>query len=309
MASNNPLNSKVKLASILSLIGGLTTLISTIVGVISILASLGVESIFEKISLPSELKVSIPLYATLASASFAFAAVSFLLLRRGYPKTSAHILLLSSLFGFLSVAAPIAMRLPVRVEVHILAILGSIIVAITGGLAVKLPQKRAPQYMTPLEISLTAVFSALTAIVTGLVGAAFPSPTGGYTHIGDAVIFLTALLFGPKVGFLTGAIGPTIADLAVGYPRWFVTVLAHGAEGLIAGLGKRRPITIQAILCTAAGILMATTYFYINIFIKGYPIAIISLYRDLIGQAGLSLIITLILIKPLEKTIEKLGIT
>jgi len=63
------------------------------------------------------------------------------------------------------------------------------------------------------------VLSALTAVLTYLPGLAFPSPTGGYTHVGDTVIYLSALLFGPWMGLTVGLIGPVVADLLVGYPR------------------------------------------------------------------------------------------
>jgi ABC-type Co2+ transport system permease subunit len=68
------------------------------------------------------------------------------------------------------------------------------------------------------------VLSALTAVLTYLPGLAFPSPTGGYTHVGDTVVYLSALLFGPWMGLTVGLIDPVVADLLVGYPRWFVTL-------------------------------------------------------------------------------------
>ena len=138
-----------------------------------------------------------------------------------------------------------------------------------------------------------------------MVGAIFPSPTGGYTHIGDAIIFLAALLFGWKVGALTGIIGSVTADFFLGYPRWYVSIIAHGVEGLIAGLGRGKRIVIQVITCAIGGFIMATTYFYVNIFIKGYAPAIISFIRDLFGQAGLSLIIAIVLVKIIEKSLPQ----
>jgi uncharacterized membrane protein len=67
-----------------------------------------------------------------------------------------------------------------------------------------------------------------------------PSPTGGYTHIGDTAIYVAALLFEINDGGLVDIIGPAAANLFVGYSRWFVTVLAHGTQGFVAGLGKGR---------------------------------------------------------------------
>lgn len=58
----------------------------------------------------------------------------------------------------------------------------------------------------------------------------------------------------------------------VGYPRWFITVVAHGVEGLIAGFSGGRNIVVQTVLCAVGGLFMTLTYFYVNIFIKGYPV-------------------------------------
>jgi|GEM_PF-388445 len=303
---SNDSGSKIITALILSFSGGLIILASTVMNLIIIIQNLGFTSIFEKISLSSELKVSIPLYATTSSLSILLMIIAALLLRKGYSKTACFPCALSVIFGLLSAIVPVLMKLPVEHIYLYISSIGAILMGVAGIISARIPQERRIKYMTPLEISLTAIFSAITAVVTGVVGSAFPSPTGGYTHIGDAIIFIASLLFGVKIGFLVGAIGPTVADLAVGYPRWFVTVVAHGVEGLIAGFGKKRNIVIQAILCAVGGFFMTLTYFYVNIFIKGYPVAIISFYRDLFGQVGLSLIITMILIKPIEKTVGKM---
>jgi len=133
-----------------------------------------------------------------------------------------------------------------------------------------------------------------------------PSPTGGMTHIGDVIVFLAALLFGYKVGGLVGIIGAVAADLFVGYPRWFVSILAHGLEGFILGFAKNKPLPIQILLCIIGGFLMATTYFLVNVFIKGYPLAIISYIRDLLGQAGVSMVIALIIVGIIRRALPQL---
>lgn len=58
--------------------------------------------------------------------------------------------------------------------------------------------------------------------------------------MGDTMIYLAAPLFGTRVGTTVGVIGPVVADLVTGYPRWYVTVVAHGVQGAIAGLGRGR---------------------------------------------------------------------
>lgn len=93
--------------------------------------------------------------------------------------------------------------------------------------------------------AVASILSALTAVLTYVPGLALPSPTGGYTHVGDTIIYLAALLLGPAIGATVGLVGPLIADLLIGYPRWYVTLVAHGLQGYIADLGKGGKHTVQ----------------------------------------------------------------
>jgi uncharacterized membrane protein len=148
-------------------------------------------------------------------------------------------------------------------------------------------------------VALVSMFSALTAALTYLVRV--PSPTGGYTHIGDTIIYLAALLFGPSVGVAVGILGPLAADLLAGYPRRYVSIVAHGVQGYLAGLGRGRRFRAQAMLLVAAGLAMSFTYFAVNVYIKGVALATASLIRDVFGQSLVSWILSLLLVKPLEK--------
>lgn len=147
-------------------------------------------------------------------------------------------------------------------------------------------------------IALVAVFSALCAVLTSAI--AIPSPTG-YTHIGDTIIYLAALLFGSRLGLFVGLIGPTLADIVVGYPRWYVTLLAHGVQGYIAGMGKGKRYRTQVLIMLTAGIVMSFTYFVVNVYIKGLMPALTSLFRDIFGQTLVSVILSSLLVRPLEK--------
>ena len=83
---------------------------------------------------------------------------------------------------------------------------------------------------------------------------------------------------------MSGAIGAVVADLYTGYDRWFISIPAHGLEGIIAGFARGRRLTVQVALLIIAGFVMASTYFYLNVFIRGLPVALISYVRDLFGQ-------------------------
>jgi len=51
---------------------------------------------------------------------------------------------------------------------------------------------------------------------------------------------------------------------------------------------------------------MASTYFYLNVFIRGLPVALVSYVRDLFGQAGISLILSLIVTRSVQRIMPEL---
>lgn len=154
------------------------------------------------------------------------------------------------------------------------------------------------------ELALTAVLSATYAAAILLL--IIPSPTGGYTHVGDIVVFVSALLFGHRVGGFVGAIGAVAVDLFTGYPRWFVSIPAHWLEGFIPGLTKSKSFGVQIVGCLVGGFLMATTYFLVNIYIKGVELALISYARDLVVQAGVSIVLGLLVVKAVKRALPQL---
>ena len=58
----------------------------------------------------------------------------------------------------------------------------------------------------------------------------------GYIHIGDSMIYLIGILFGPTLGAVAAGIGSGLADLFNGYVHWALpTLLIKSLEGLIVG--------------------------------------------------------------------------
>ena len=82
---------------------------------------------------------------------------------------------------------------------------------------------------------ITAIFTALVAVATLFFQVYIPA-TRGYFNIGESVIYITALLFGPFVGAFAGGVGSMIADLATGYYQYAPwTLIDKGIEGFLAG--------------------------------------------------------------------------
>jgi uncharacterized membrane protein len=64
--------------------------------------------------------------------------------------------------------------------------------------------------------------------------------TEGFFNIGESMVFLSALLFGPYVGAFAGGVGSMLADLLLGYPFYApATLVIKACEGYVVGLLKR----------------------------------------------------------------------
>lgn len=275
-------------------------------GAAGILKSLGIGSVFTNVSLSDPMKIFISLYLTGAVLSLGLAASALYLFSKGWTKYGGWLGVLASICTITALAMPSIFSVAQESVSATMLTIGALSSIIGGAIAVRAPSAPVRQpFLSTMEISNSAVLSALTAVLTGI--AFMPSPTGGYTHVGDTIIFIASLLFGSKVGAITGVIGSVTADLWVGYPRWFVSIPAHGLEGLVAGLGRKRGLPVQIICCVLGGVVMASVYFYVNVFIKGWALAVLSYVRDILGQAGISIVLAIVLSRALQKLLPRFG--
>ncbi len=88
-----------------------------------------------------------------------------------------------------------------------------------------------------LNITITAVFSAL-CFASLFLRIYIPSVVGRpYIHFGNLIIILAALLFTGPVGAISGAIGMGVFDLIDGYGIWTIkTIILKLLIGLITGI-------------------------------------------------------------------------
>ncbi len=85
------------------------------------------------------------------------------------------------------------------------------------------------------EIALSAIMAALVCVSTLLIQVPIPA-TQGFFNVGDAMVMVASLTFGPIVGFFAGGIGSALADLIGGWYVWVpFTLVIKGLEGFIAG--------------------------------------------------------------------------
>lgn len=113
--------------------------------------------------------------------------------------------------------------------------------------------------MKTRELTLTALLIALTTVATLVIRIPVPA-TQGYINLGDSLVYISALLFGPVTGLLAGGIGSALADLIGGYSQFApYTLVIKGLEGLLVGLLawrmiKRPTPTVGGVLAAVAAI-------------------------------------------------------
>lgn len=129
-----------------------------------------------------------------------------------------------------------------------------------------------------------AMLIGLTTVMTMVIQ--IPTPgTNGYLNLGDMVVFMGALILGPKGGLIVGGLGSSMADVLLGYSHYApITLIVKGLEGYIAGrlfetkLGQKTPLLVT----TIGGIWMAFGYYFAEIFMYGSKAALASVPGNLL---------------------------
>ncbi|MCJ7633324.1 ECF transporter S component [Candidatus Bathyarchaeota archaeon] len=133
--------------------------------------------------------------------------------------------------------------------------------------------KRSPV----VTIVISAVMAALVTVATYLIQIPVPA-TGGYINVGDAMVFTSALLFGPVVGGIAGGLGSAISDLLSPFAYFApITLVVKGLEGLLAGLvsnGRSTPRDFLAVLI--GGTVMVSGYLLTEVYVLGVGIGALA---------------------------------
>lgn len=114
------------------------------------------------------------------------------------------------------------------------------------------------------RVGIVAAFATLAFVGTMIIRIPIPV-TGGYFNLGDTFVMVAALLYGPLVGGLVGAIGPAAAD-AIGFPQFILaTAVIKGIEGLAMGIIAKgsRKTSLRPLLAIAVGIGILVVGYYI----------------------------------------------
>mgnify|MGYP000851911128 CR=1 FL=1 len=158
--------------------------------------------------------------------------------------------------------------------------------------------------VTTKTIVTNGLMIALVFLATRFT--AIPGPIApGYINLGDVVIMAAAIIMGSRTGFIAGAFGSMLADIA--YSAFIyapITFIVKGLEGYVVGkiasrenTGNKSFYIKNAVAAIIGAVVMVAGYFLTEAFILsfidstfGYTYAISNLPMNLV-QGGLSTVV------------------
>ena len=142
-------------------------------------------------------------------------------------------------------------------------------------------------------IVLNGLMIAFVCVATMVIQIPVPM-TEGYVNIGDSIIFVTSIVFGPIPGMVAGGIGSALADILTGYSHWAIfTLIIKGLEGYIVGFIVRKNTNlVKNIIATLLGVIvMVCGYLLAGGFLQGSLIVSLGSVPSNIIQGIMSMII------------------
>ena len=142
-------------------------------------------------------------------------------------------------------------------------------------------------------IVLNGLLIAFVCVATMVIQIPVPM-TEGYVNIGDSIIFVTSIVFGPIPGMIAGGIGSALADILTGYSHWAIfTLIIKGLEGYIVGFIVRKNTNLlKNIIATLLGVIvMVCGYLLSGTFLQGSLIVSLGSVPSNIVQGIISMII------------------
>jgi uncharacterized membrane protein len=145
----------------------------------------------------------------------------------------------------------------------------------------------------------TALLIALVFIATRFINIRLPiASTGGLVHLGNAMLFISAIVFGKKKGAIAGAFGMGLFDLLSEWAIWApFTFVVRGVMGYIIGSiawssNKKGNNTIANVVgIVISGIWMIFGYYITEIILYGNYIKAITSIPGNITQIVIGLVV------------------
>lgn len=160
-------------------------------------------------------------------------------------------------------------------------------------------------------ITTTGLFIALTLVFTASVGVKLPFGYGGLIHLGNIPLFLAAMLYGKRTGFLAGAFGMAIFDIMSSWTIYApCTFITCGLMGLVVGLivEKKKGFGWKVLAIGAALVIKLAGYYIFEAIFYHNLLEPLASFPGNILQIVFAAVPALILVVPLEKILNKTGL-
>jgi uncharacterized membrane protein len=158
----------------------------------------------------------------------------------------------------------------------------------------------------------TALLIALVFVATRFINIRLPiSSNGGLVHLGNTMLFISAIVFGKKKGAIAGAFGMSLFDLLSEWAIWTpFTFVVRGVMGYIIGKiawsnGRKGNNTIINIVGIAiSGVWMIFGYYITEVILYGNYITPLGSVLGNITQIVVGIVIGVPIAKILKKHIR-----
>lgn len=150
-------------------------------------------------------------------------------------------------------------------------------------------------------------FTALMAALIFVFTYTFKIPLGtGYTHLGDAVIFLSIALLGSKKSSLAAGIGAALGDLVGGYAQWiaptfFIKLIMVLICGVFAEKVIKKKLPGYIIGAVLGGLFQIVAYTVVKVILFDKAYALTTL-PELIIQTVVGIVAALVFIAIFNNT-------
>ena len=151
--------------------------------------------------------------------------------------------------------------------------------------------------ITIKQLTITGLMAALVLVGTMLIQV--PTPTKGYIHIGDSMVYLGGILLGPLFGSIAAALGSMLADLFSGYGIYApATFIIKGLDALVVGYiyhkiiakdsdsSVARKILAFGIAVVLGGSIMVLGYLSYETVLYGFPTAVLGVLGNITQALG-----------------------
>lgn len=165
------------------------------------------------------------------------------------------------------------------------------------------------QKSSTIDLVLSAMFITLVFVSTLFLNIKLPiAANGGLVHLGSSMLFIIAILFGPKKGAIAGAFGMGLFDLVSGWTLWApFTFITRGLQGYIIGKiawsnGRQGQSTTANIIAIIVSLPFMLGGYYIceTVLYSSWIIPFASIPGNLV-QNGVGLIVAIPVVIALKK--------